>query len=142
VATKGSEETKYFLVDYITDGDTYASNAFAKHAHTTPAGGQSIANYYKALCEEEIVKAIANNPSASYSLFENNLSMLGIPLFMIAGAGYTVEGIDQITFNETTFNATKKNLAQEAAWEAADETARKYGYKVTLPVTGLTITQI
>jgi hypothetical protein len=136
--TKGEEETKYFLVDYITNGDKY-DNGFTKHPHTEPAGGQSIAEYYKALCEEEIKKAIENNPTASYKLFENNKSLLGIPLFMIAGEGYTVDGVDQITFNENVYNTIKKPLAQKAAWEAANKKANEYGYEVTLPVKDLTI---
>ena len=141
VVTKDEKETKYFLVDYITSGDKY-DNGFTKHPHTKPAGGQSIAEYYKALCNEEIKKAIENNPTATYKIFENNKSLLGIPLFMIAGEGYTVDGVDQITFNEEVYNSIKKPIAQKAAWDAADKKAREYGYKVTLPVTGLTITQI
>ena len=138
VVTKDEEETKYFLVDYITSGDKY-DNGFTKHPHTEPAGGQSIAEYYKALCEEEIKKAIENNPTASYKLFENNKSLLGIPLFMIAGEGYTVDGVDQVTFNEEVYNGIKEPLAQKAAWEAANKKANEYGYEVTLEVEDLTI---
>lgn len=138
VVTKGEEKTKYFLVDYITNGDKY-DNGFTKHPHTKPAGGQSIAEYYKALCNEEIKKAIENNPTATYKIFENNKSLLGIPLFMVAGEGYTVDGVGQITFNEEVYNSIKKPLAQKAAWDAAEKRAKEYGYEVTLPVEDLTI---
>lgn len=138
VVTKDEEETKYFLVDYITSGDKY-NNGFTKHPHTKLAGGKSIAEYYKALCEEEIKKAIENNPTASYKLFENNKSLLGIPLFMIAGEGYTVNGVGQVTFNENVYNSIKKPFAQNAAWEAANKRANEYGYEVTLKVKDLTI---
>lgn len=138
--TKGGEETTYYLTNFISDGDKYTDGTFYKHEDLPIGGGKPISKYYSLLCEEEVKNSVLNNLKLDFDSFNDNKSYLGILEFMISGAkGYTVSGVDQVTFNETLFNSIKSTEVQSRAWKSANKTAKEYGYKVTLEKTNLTI---
>ena len=133
--SKGDEIQKLYLDVYIEDGDTYKSNVFKKTVHGEVEESVTFTEYYRRLCEKEMEKGILNNIGEDYAWFENNLSVLGIPMYMIEGQGYTVTGVSQFVFNEETLNAKKLKVAQEQVQEAAEKRADVLGYKVTNQVT-------
>lgn len=131
---------KLFLTNLIEAGDKYVSSIFKKH-EDGKYSGLTLSEYYAKLCEEQIMLAIKSKPTADFNFFDKNKNMLGIPLYMISGQA-TVTGIGQITFNKTYFDNLKNKVVQEEAWNAANNKAREYGYKVTSEVSGLTVTEL
>jgi hypothetical protein len=138
--TDSSAVTNFFLTDLISDGDAYSSDTFYHHCDEGTA--KTIPQYYEQLCKEQIVKSIINNPTKEFDYWVEHKQYLGIPMWMIQGEGYTVTGITQITFNESYFNTVKNEVVQEQAYNAAQNMANRFGYKVTSAQSALKVTKI
>ena len=138
--TNTSIITNYFLTNLISDGDAYSSDTFYHHCDEGTA--KTIPQYYEQLCKEQIVKSIINNPTKEFDYWSTHKQYLGIPMWMIKGEGYTVSGITQITFNESYFNTVKNEVVQEQAYNAAQNMANRFGYKVTSAQSALKVTKI
>ena len=54
---------------------------------------------------------------------------------MIAGKGYTVTGVEQITFNSSYLTTLKDKIVKDEVKKAADSKADEFGYKVTSEIT-------
>ena len=128
--SSATESTTLYFLSLIKDGDKVSDGIFYKH-NDGESSDMTMSQYYESLCLEEIKKAIAIRPTYEFNDFNENLTILGIPLYMISGQGYTVTGITQITFNETNFNNWKKEVVQDQAYTAAQNVANRFGYKVT-----------
>jgi hypothetical protein len=144
----GDEEEKtvtttYFLQNFISDGDTYSNNKFAKDESVNPGGGEEISVYYKTLCEEQIKNAIKRKPAADFEFFINHKELLGIPPFMLTNTDvYTVTGVDTITFDENYFNATKESVVKSEAWKAGNSRAKDFGYELTTEEEDLSVAKL
>jgi hypothetical protein len=135
--------TTYFLQNFISDGDTYSNNKFAKDESVNPGGGEEINVYYKTLCEEQIKNAIKGKPAADFEFFNNHKELLGIPPFMLTNTDvYTVTGVDTITFDENYFNTTKESVVKSEAWKAGNSRANDFGYKLTTKAEDLSVSKL
>lgn len=126
----GKENTMYLDI-YIKDGDKYVSNKFKKTIHTDTETEMTFQEYFKALCEDEIYNGVLNHFDKNFTWFNTHLNALGVPMYMITGQGYTVTGVQQITFNETYLNNLKDKIVKDEVKKAADSKADEFGYKVT-----------
>jgi hypothetical protein len=128
---------KLYLDSYIEDGDTYADSKFHKTAHNEEASGETtvtLTNFYKSECEAEIAKALIGQYYNTYEDFSKDLSMLGVPRYMIKQGGDTVvPATIQIDFTEDYYNAVKMNEVKSLVLQSAKNTANHYGYKLTKP---------
>ena len=146
--SKDGNTTKYFLDEFISDGDKYENNKFEKHEHTKVGekeigSGKTIQNYYEALCNENYKNAIAYRPSADFDFFNKNKYLLNVPMFMLSSEGYTIAGgVNQIEFTEAKFNETKNEVVQSEAYKAAQNKAKQFNYKVTSTQEQLTVEKI
>ena len=147
---KGTDATtkkKYFLDNYIEDGDTYnmkegdqqtPNGMFKKKIHAKTSANEkyvSFPAYYKQLCEKQVKKAVLSNFDRNSKWFMDNLEMLGIPQYMISGAGYSITAstaISQIDvlINDTKLTAYKKTVAEEEVTNAAKVMAESLGYEL------------
>ena len=128
---------KLYLDIYIMDGDTYSGNVFKKKIHPDENSTNYVTfqEYYKTLCEKELYLSTLRYFDKDFNWFNENLYLLGIPMYMFAGQGYTVAGISQINFNESYLNTLKNKVAKEETTKAAQKTAKSFGYKVTSEIT-------
>lgn len=147
---------KLYLDNYIEVGDKYTSgdavtisNRFQKTIHKykddIEQAGESSANlfdYYKMDCENQIGNAIIDQYYNTFEDFENGntAEMLGIPNFMLDKSYYVSGGVGsqvvslgdyQINFNKDYYNAQKKARVEKLVLKSAQQTADKYGYKIT-----------
>ena len=136
--TESQEITNYFLTNFITDGDSYSDGSFYKH-NDESQNAISIYKYFEKRCEETVKAAIKNYPQEELNFFKKNKNVLNIPPFMIKDNGYTVSSeVSQINL-DTKFNTWKKEVVQQEAWNAANNRANSFNYKVTLNVEELTV---
>jgi len=84
------------------DGDTLKHSNCDGTLTTLP-------EYYRSICIDEIDNEIRRNPQATFELYNNVPSSLGIPLYMLKGHG-SVSGIEQINFTEAFFDEHKKRM--------------------------------
>lgn len=134
-------ETEYFLDVFITDGDIFngsgSTPTFLKTVHVQPEEAKiPFCDYYKQLCEEQLKSSVLNYYNLDYSWFKENIEKLGIPAWMVKDKGYTVTSKDnpnfeQINFTEDYLDSIKEESVKEAAFNAANNVTKKYGYKVT-----------
>ena len=128
---------KLYLDSYIEDGDVYADSKFKKTVHNEEASGEStvtLTEFYKLDCEAEIAKALIDQYYNTYEDFANDLSMLGVPTYMIKQGGDTVvPATIQVDFTENYYNTVKMDEVKKLALQSAKDTASHYGYKLTKP---------
>lgn len=132
-ATSNSDSiTKtYYLDNYIEVGDIYEEGIFKKTVHEGDASAEinvTLQKFYEKECNDTIGEAIIKQYTMDYNAFKNNLSALGVPVFMVDGENYTTEGIDQINFDEEYYKTSKLNEVKKLAWKAASDVANKYNY--------------
>lgn len=143
ISNEKSATTVYYLSNYISDGDTYASGTFSKDESVKPGAGEGINTYYTTLCKEQIKSAIKGRPAADFEFFNKNKNLLGIPEFMISGAeGYKVTGVSQITFTKADFNTMKEEVVKSEAWKAGNSRANDFGYKLTTEEEDLSVAKL
>ena len=130
----GKENTMYLDI-YIEDGDKYVSNTFKKTIHSETEKEMTFQEYFKELCEKEIYNGVLSHFDKNFTWFNKHLNALGIPLYMIAGNGYTVTGVEQITFNSSYLTTLKNKIVKDEVKKAADSKADEFGYKVTSEIT-------
>jgi hypothetical protein len=144
--TKNDKTTRYFLTNFIDDGDSYESTVFKKDPHvdggTVEEEPATIPQYYKNLCEIQIKKSILERPTADFDFFDEHKEMLGIPLFMLNGEDYTVSGVEQITFNESYFDNAKEDVVKSEVWKAGNGRAHNFGYELTTPKENLEVAEL
>ncbi len=132
------EEITYYLDSLMECGDKYVQpsaeikSSFVKTLHGKTAESEmGFDAYYKLLCEDEIKKNIQVNYNKDYEWFNEDISRLGVPDYMISGHGWTVIGSNiQINFTEEYFNTTKHEIAEKEAYTAAENMAKIYGYQL------------
>lgn len=147
VTPTSGETIKYFLIAYIVDGDMYKDNAFFHHDAKHEFGGNfdgendyvTVINYYSNECLKAVQETIKNNPKEEYDYFNKNKNIFGIPPFMFANNGYTVDGVGQIDLTEENFDHWKSQVVQNEAYKSAQAKAKEFDYKVTSKVEGLTV---
>lgn len=149
-----AEKAKYFLDVYITPGDTYETE-FKKTIHSGETESSvTFADYYKGLCEKQIVSYIMGNGGKTYDeLFKkkvgedpdtkepiyegydvNKLSKIGVPLFVLKQAqdfGYSATSSVQIDLTEDKFDSLKENAIIALINSTAENLANRYLYKAT-----------
>lgn len=128
------DRNKLYLDSYIENGDAYADGKFKKRIHSEDANEEivvTLTEYYKMDCEADIASALVEQYYNTYGDFTNNLSMLGVPEYMIVQGGSTVtpESV-QVNFTESYYNDTKLNEVKKRVLQAAKDTANHYGYKL------------
>lgn len=127
----GKENTMYLDI-YIKDGDKYTSDEFKKTIHSSTGETEmTFQAYFKELCEDEIYNGVLNHFDKNFTWFNKHINALGVPLYMIAGKGYTVTGVEQITFNSSYLTTLKKKIVKDEVEKAASNKANEYGYKLT-----------
>lgn len=126
-----SKEDTLYLDIYIKDGDKYASDTFKKTIHSATETEMTFQEYFKKLCEDEIYNGVLRHFDKDLAWFNKHLNALGVPLYMISGQGYTVTGVDQITFNAKYLSDLKDKIVKDEVKKAADSKADEFGYKVT-----------
>jgi hypothetical protein len=135
---EGETSTPYklYLDLYIADGDSYSGNVFKKKIHSDGETSQiTFQEYYKTLCEKEVYINVLRFFEKDFDWFNNNLYVLGIPMYMLSGQGYTVTGITQISFTASYLSTLKDKIAKDEATKAAKNKAKELGYKVTSEIT-------
>ena len=125
-----SAETTYYLTNLISVGDEYSANTFIKQSCESSVAPIAVKEYYEQLCEEQIKKSIINNSTKEFDYWNEHKNLLGIPMWMIKGEGYSISGANQIDFKDTYFNDLKKEVARDQAYNAAENIAKIFGYKV------------
>lgn len=135
-----SESTIYYLDSYINDGDKYANNKFSKVIHKGDpiySGEEKISSfteYYKALCEKEIIKTVQNHfDIKTEEIINKKGSFFPIPSWMIKNNGYTITPDIQIDITTDYINNLRKKIVQDEAYKAMTNIADFYGYTVTEP---------
>jgi hypothetical protein len=127
----GKENTMYLDI-YIKDGDKYVSNKFKKTIHSSTGETEmEFQAYFKKLCEDEIYNDVLSHFDKNFTWFSKHLNALGVPLYMIAGKGYTVTGVEQITFNSSYLTTLKNKIVKDEVKKAADSKSDEFGYKLT-----------
>jgi hypothetical protein len=128
---------KLYLDSYIEDGDIYSESKFKKTVHNEETSGEStvtLTEFYKLDCEAEIAKALIGQYYNTYEDFSSDLSMLGVPTYMIKQGGDTVVPASiQVNFTEDYYNTVKMNEVKKLSLQSAKDTANHYGYKLTKP---------
>ena len=130
-ATLNGNTKKYYLDNYIEVGDIYEEGIFKKTVHEGDASAETnvtLQKFYEKECNDTIGEAIIKQYTMDYNAFKDNLSALGVPVFMVKQGGYTTEEIDQIDFNEGYYKTSKLNEVKKLAWKAASDVANKYNY--------------
>ena len=129
---KGNETPYYLFLDpYIEAGDTYDSETKAFKKSSCGESDKTLGVFYNEECVREIKNQIRVNPTASYELFNDVKTMLGIPPYMISGNSYSITGSTQINFTEAKFDEYKGAVVEEEALKAANAKANEYNYKAT-----------
>ena len=137
------DKIKLYFDGYIEVGDTYKADTeggdkvFKKTVHsTTREADESMTyqDYYKKLCENAIADALISNYTWTYDDFKKDLSMLGVPAYMIKQSNIIVTPASvQIDFTQAYYNTSKEKRIKELAYESACNVVDKYGYKLTSP---------
>ena len=127
---KGNKTEKLFLDNLIDIGDTYDSSTSKFTKNQCKYSGKTLSEFYESECEDVIKEKIESNPSRTYALFNDVKSSLGIPLYMIKGAGYTITGATPIEFTEEYFDGLKKDVVEKQMKLVAEAKANEYGYEI------------
>ena len=138
--TSSDTPVKLYFDGYIEDGDTYSANdGFKKTIHSTNGGtdkSMAYQEYYRELCEKAIADALISNYTWTYDDFKKDLSMLGVPAYMIKQSNIIVTPASvQIDFTEEYYNASKEKRVKELAYSSACDVVDRYGYELTKPAT-------
>ena len=132
----------YYLDNYIEVGDIYEEGNFKKTVHEGDASAETnvtLQKFYEKECNDTIGEAIIKQYTMDYNAFKNNLSALGVPVFMVDGENYTTEGIDQINFDEEYYKTSKLNEVKKLALKAVSDVANKYNYESTMTIDDIKI---
>lgn len=122
-----ADDKTYYLDVLLKDGDKLEGDVL-KHANCD-GSLITLAEYYRNLCIEEIDNEIRRNPQATFELYNNVPSSLGIPLYMLKGHG-SVSGIEQINFTEAFFDEHKKDVVKKECLKVAEAKANEYSYAI------------
>ena len=114
ITRQGYTGDTLYLDIYIKDGDKYVSGKFKKTIHSSSGETEmTFQEYFKKLCEDEIYNGVLNHFDKDFTWFNNHINALGVPLYMISGNGYTVTGVEQITFNSDDLTTWKNKIVKE-----------------------------
>lgn len=134
----------HYLDSYIEDGDLYGSgggggekkitqDTFFKVIHNEDSDSEttmSLIEYLKYMLDKELKLDVKRYFDKDAEWFNDNLVEIGIPEYLVSGTGYTVDGVEQISFTDESLAEMKHDIVYEDVIDAVNEVLEAYNYEL------------